>query len=198
MSKAVVIVKCKTCGNDIHVFRSSAKTKKFCSMNCRNIDYAKRRGPECGFFGKHQTETTKIRMSNIRRLYFGHVNPPSRSGTSPWNKGKTGFVPWNKGKRCPILSLVQKGERGPNWKGGRSNKNRLLRSSAEFAWWRQAVFIRDRFTCRKCGARGGQLHPHHIKSFAEYPLLRFDVNNGLTLCVPCHQMEHKKIKLSAV
>ena len=57
--------------------------------------------------------------------------------------------------------------------------------------WRNQVFIRDNYTCRRCGKIGGELHAHHIKSWALFPELRFDVENGKTLCkYPCHRDEH--------
>lgn len=38
-----------------------------------------------------------------------------------------------------------------------------------------------------CKIKGGYLQAHHIKSFSNFPDLRFDINNGLTLCLPCHK-----------
>ena len=99
-----------------------------------------------------------------------------------------------KGRSGSINALYRKGymERGianPNWVGdsGLTHRNALIRVSIEFREWRQSVFARDNFTCRECGIRGGDLESHHIKSFAQYPELRFEVDNGLTLCVDCHR-----------
>ena len=61
------------------------------------------------------------------------------------------------------------------------------RQSAAGRAWRLAVFERDDWTCQICGARGAELNADHIKPFALFPELRFDVDNGRTLCVPCHR-----------
>jgi 5-methylcytosine-specific restriction endonuclease McrA len=53
--------------------------------------------------------------------------------------------------------------------------------------WRSAVYLRDNYTCQKCGQRGGRLNAHHVKPFKDFPELAFDVSNGQTLCVPCHK-----------
>ena len=34
--------------------------------------------------------------------------------------------------------------------------------------------------------KGTHLSQYHIKPFADYPDLRFELSNGRTLCVPCH------------
>ena len=54
--------------------------------------------------------------------------------------------------------------------------------------WRRKVYARDKYTCQYpgCGAKKN-LHAHHIRKWAEYPLLRFDPNNGITLCYKCHK-----------
>ena len=57
--------------------------------------------------------------------------------------------------------------------------------------WRKKVFERDNFTCRKCEKVGGKLNAHHINPFSTHPELRFDIENGLTLCHSCHVELHK-------
>ena len=79
-----------------------------------------------------------------------------------------------------------------NYKGGITPENQAIRQSAEMHYWRRKVFYRDNYTCQHCGQRGGTLHAHHVYSFSQYPKLRVDVNNGLTLCKPCHNKVHTK------
>jgi len=53
--------------------------------------------------------------------------------------------------------------------------------------WRIKVFERDSYTCQKCGKKGGRLQAHHIKPYKKHPKLRWDINNGETLCLECHK-----------
>lgn len=57
----------------------------------------------------------------------------------------------------------------------------------EYTLWRKAVFERDEYLCRGCGQKGGKLVAHHILSWTDFPHKRFDITNGLTLCVKCHK-----------
>lgn len=60
------------------------------------------------------------------------------------------------------------------------------------AKWAKAVITRDNAICQKCGAHGVELQAHHIKDFLHHPELRKDVENGVTLCAPCHWNVHAK------
>lgn len=77
-------------------------------------------------------------------------------------------------------------------RAGKRNQNR---HTLDYRLWREAVFERDDFTCQDCGLRGVVLHGHHIKGWAEYPELRYDVSNGQTLCEKCHLKTRKKIEV---
>jgi transposase len=91
------------------------------------------------------------------------------------------------------LSEAKKGkllkEANPNWRGGLVNPNQRLRNSVLSRSWSKAVRERDGNRCAECGATG-RLHAHHVKPWKDHPELRYDVDNGKTLCPPCHQRAH--------
>jgi hypothetical protein len=60
--------------------------------------------------------------------------------------------------------------------------------------WRKQVLERDGYRCVKCGGTK-RLHAHHLQSWAEAPMLRLDVRNGVTLCEPCHITWHSEHRL---
>lgn len=85
------------------------------------------------------------------------------------------------------ISLANKGEKSCQWKGGVTPINEQIRKSLDYKFWREAVFKRDDFTCQFCDIRGGILQADHIKPFCNFPDLRFNINNGRTLCKECHK-----------
>ena len=56
--------------------------------------------------------------------------------------------------------------------------------------WSTLVKLRDG-KCTQCSSVY-DLHAHHIKSFKDHEELRYDVNNGITLCSQCHRKWHKE------
>ncbi len=77
---------------------------------------------------------------------------------------------------------------------GKRTADKKVRQSAKYKSWRTLVFERDNYTCVQCGGHNYEgrgkslaLHADHIKPFALYPELRFEIANGRTLCVPCHK-----------
>jgi hypothetical protein len=84
---------------------------------------------------------------------------------------------------------LQKGLLNPNWKGGVTTKNQLIRNSDKYVSWRKICMERDNYKCTDCGV-GGYLQVHHIKELAKYPELAYVVDNGKTVCISCHQKIH--------
>lgn len=92
-------------------------------------------------------------------------------------------------KTCYIES--HSGENSHLWKGGITPENRKIRDSIEYKQWRNSVFEKDNYTCQCCEQYGGKLQAHHINNFSDFPELRFDINNGITLCSDCHSINIK-------
>lgn len=170
-----------------------------------------------GMRGKHHSEITKKKMSkNNGRYWQGkHFSKKHLEKLSKFQKERFKKNPvWNKGlpidekTRIKIskalkgkkfseehrrkISESQTGENGNNWQGGITPENAKIRGNIEFRLWREVVFARDNWTCQKYGIKGGKLHPHHIKNFAQYPELRFAIDNGITLSDKAHDEFHKK------
>lgn len=101
------------------------------------------------------------------------------------------------------LSDIKKGSGSWNWKGGISPLYAQIRNLRQYKLWRNAIFERDFYACVLCGdSRGKTLQVDH------YPISRaeivkrnnitkvidaelctelWDINNGRTLCEPCHK-----------
>ena len=88
------------------------------------------------------------------------------------------------------IAAFHTGEKNWNWKGGITKINKTERQLAmetpEYKRWRTEVFKRDGYLCVFCGETG-RLNADHIKPWRYYPELRYEVSNGRTLCVLCHQ-----------
>ena len=84
------------------------------------------------------------------------------------------------------------GEKSASWKGGIKPERNKIRGSAEYQNWIKSMFRADDFTDQKTGQRGGRLVAHHIFNFAEYPELRFEPDNGITLSEESHKEFHSK------
>lgn len=142
-----------------------------------------------------QSEKFKGRCLNTGRTHF-------EKGSTPWNKGTKGVMkghdkgfqkghsPWNKNKKLPEMSGVN----NPMWKGGVKSQNDKDRVRFR-KFYQKKVLTRDNFTCQICDQYGGYLQVDHIKSWAHYPELRFDLDNCRTLCMACHYYLTFKRKL---
>lgn len=127
--------------------------------------------------------------SKLRGKKFSEIH---RLNLSKSLKGKP-KAKWSLEHRL-LFSTLKKGEKNNFWKGGITPLNRQIRESLKYKLWRESVFQRDEFTCKICKQKGRKLTAHHIKLFSKFPELRFDINNGLTLCWECHKKIHKSSK----
>lgn len=85
--------------------------------------------------------------------------------------------------------------------GGRADPERQKRTgrrvgssrfySPKYIEWREAVLIRDNYTCQTCGKVSSSNDVHHIVPWKENAELRFEIDNGKTLCRSCHNREEK-------
>lgn len=69
---------------------------------------------------------------------------------------------------------------------GKTSLQKTIRESKPYKEWRTSIFTRDDFRCVLCKT-GGRIQADHIKPFALYPELRFNLDNGRTLCIECHK-----------
>lgn len=85
------------------------------------------------------------------------------------------------------LSAARQGIPLENWKGFTSDWGKKIGKTPEWKQWRISVFRRDKFICVLCNKKGCKLlDPHHILRKKEHPNLIYDIDNGVTLCRPCH------------
>lgn len=137
--------------------------------------------------GRKATKETKNKMSIAQR---GH----SRSGWKLSDETKKKISLALKRKNCEIkregkIRKGLKGENNPRWIKDRT-KLKVGRSKAydtKYKYWMREVKMRDGWKCKinnhDCS---GRLEAHHILNWVEHPELRYEINNGITLCHTHH------------
>ena len=98
----------------------------------------------------------------------------------------------NSGVKRPDMA----GEKNWAWRGGVTQEQQTARKTWAYRAWRNIVYIRDRWTCQICQMKcvAGNIVAHHIKLFSKHPEVRFNTENGQTLCRPCHARLHKQLQ----
>lgn len=135
----------------------------------------------------------KPTKEHLERLRLSHL------GQKAWNKGlkmppefgkkvsesrKKLGIKWTEEMRTARSNLYS-GEGNPRWVEDRSTIDLGKRSNytLECIEWRESIFKRDNWRCRISNEDcKGQLEAHHILPWRGFPELRFDINNGITLC----------------
>lgn len=159
---------CIGCGVEYLTFYPSQR--KYCTQICAR---------QFQVIPPHSEEhKQKIRESNQRTWSRPEIKSKVQGENSPlWGK-----------------TMKHRGKNHHNWKGGVSSKNKLLRSRF-LQTIQPKVLKRDNYTCQFCKQYGGYLQIDHIKSWANYSELRFDLDNCRTLCMACHYYVTFKRKL---
>jgi len=174
---------CEICNK--HIVTRDLRGQKYCSRECyfkaKSISQKGKLTPMDKFWlGKKRDAETCKKISENRKGIKHTEEAKKRIAIGLINR------PVSKETRQK-LSVSCGGNKNHFWKGGITPINRRLRETGKYKEWRKKVYERDNFTCQECNHKGGRLNADHIKPFSLYPELRFDVNNGRTLCEDCHR-----------
>lgn len=160
---------CDTCGE---MFAATTATRKRCPDCCKC--------KECGRQLKNASHKFCSQLcagawryrncdSIQRNLKVGQLLPKKS-----WGALKGRPAPWHRGAN------------NPNWKGGRGQERHTAMGRVEYKIWRATVFKRDGYACVACGAKH-PLEANHIRRWSEHAELRYDPDNGVTMCEDCHK-----------
>lgn len=163
--------KCTECGKKFKLY-PSASGRKRCSKACANAYISKL---------YRNDNKRKAQLREAAKL-VDYSSPERRKHLSQALKDS-----YKSGR-----SKRRIGASNNLWRGGIATAQNKARASAEYKAWRTAVYERDQFKCVKCGTNK-DLHAHHVKTFAQYSELRYDIENGVTLCRAHHSEVHGRL-----
>lgn len=143
--------------------------------------------------GFKMTQEQKDKISAT--LKERRIEPIVKYRGAPWNKGlKNTFVHSIETRRR--MGDQRRGSNNYRWISDRSQlAKKQERNDPAYQEWRKSVWLRDNFAC-KIGNPDckGRIEAHHILSWGEYPDLRYDLNNGITLCHAHHPRKRAEEK----
>ncbi|KKL89139.1 hypothetical protein LCGC14_1917680 [marine sediment metagenome] len=132
----------------------------------------------------------KISESNRRRIYTLEM----REKMSEAHKGNIHSEETKRKMSVSRKGLIV-GEKHYRWNPDREAVRRDLRNDAIYKQWVKLVKDRDNWKCRIANENcNGKVVAHHILSWADYLELRYEINNGITLCQAHHPLKRAEEK----
>lgn len=171
---------CK-CGATFYCPKWDWEERQFCSKIC-GYKY-KSYGYE---WTEKQREAVSVRMTGVK------LSEEHKKKIGDFWRGKK-FSPERKAQH---LLVVKRGVESPVWIQDRTKLKRdNRRNDSAYQVWRKEVWLRDGFLCRiTTDDCKGRIEVHHILSWREYPELRYQINNGITLCHLHHPRKREEEK----
>lgn len=178
---------CSECFTDIaksrkknHIPISLEEAHKMCSKGSSQLVFW-----ECLDCDSAQTKTYKQALKVVRCK-------PCNNKIRP----KTDFS----GKNNPMYGVSLPGSSGsanPNWDPSLSEEERALRKEHRYTGdhkakiWSKSIKELADFICDSCGTKKSPFNSHHLNGWKRHPEQRYDLSNGVCLCVACHKKFHK-------
>jgi len=159
------------------------KGKKFTEEHKRNLSLAHK--------GKVPSNLETLRNYNLGKKF----TEEHRANLSKALKGRKLTYKSEETRQKALSNLITlSGEDNPRWIKDRSQlKLQKERGGHRHKCWSKEVKKRDNYTCHFNEDCEGRLESHHIKSWKYYPELRYELDNGITLCHKHHVLVEKKI-----
>ena len=183
----------------------SAKRYTFCSKH--RATNSKNKGTKGRLLFKDRLPHCKVcekKLSCMSAVFCKNHVPMSEA-----TKQKIRIASLKNGNKPPVMygadnPLYGKGRKGilnPRWIADRSKLKRYNdeskdRRSSAYNSWRKQVWIRDSYKCKIADKYcSGRIEVHHILNWKDYPELRYEINNGITLCHSHHPRGREKENL---
>jgi hypothetical protein len=149
---------CKNCKEDFYGLIRHGVNPMYCSKKCQTI-------------GRW---TPAMRELQRNRLL----------GKPGLKRGKTASLVTLKRQSLSQLRRFSSKENHPRWISDRTKiAKRQERNDTAYKEWRKSVRDRDKWKCRMSNNDcAGRLESHHILPWSLFENLRYDINNGITLC----------------
>ena len=195
-------LQCPVCETVFLVIASSKKI--FCGRACRQIADRTSTEKNCRYCAKtfmiqtHREETAFYCSKVCYKAYLAEFHTVQ---IDCQQCGKTCTMRKAYGEKFRFCSFQcrndwqsenLRGANSPTWLGGTSELRSRISATRKYKAWRKAILLRDKYTCRRCGFQTkSNIHAHHIMPLSLFPELMFDLENGLTLCDPCHDKTHQ-------
>ena len=136
----------------------------------------------------------KLSKEHIEKLRLKKIGNKNGCGNKGVKRSKEAI------KNIREARKKQTGENHWRWIKDRAKlkTDRLKMYDVKYKYWMKEVKDRDNWKCKinnkDCN---GRLEAHHILPWSKFPELRYEVNNGITLCLHHHPRKRNDEKILA-